>query len=117
MLLAKEMGARRLLGKSDSLLVTEHVTGEFQAKDSQMAAYLRYVHDGRGPSTHFHEWQETSQERLDPKARASRPSKTKLGASKTKLEASKTKLGASRTKLGSSRTRRLGSSYQWKKAF
>ena len=75
------------------------------------------VFDERGPSTPFHEWQETSQERLDPKARASRLSKTKLEASKTKLEASKTKLGASRTKLGASRTRRLGSSYEWKRAF
>jgi len=45
--------------------------------------------DGRGPSTPFHERQEPSQERLDHKARASRPSKTKLGASKTKLGASK----------------------------
>ena len=73
--------------------------------------------DGRGPSTPFHEWQETSQKRLDPKERASRPSKTKLGASKTKLEASKTKLEASRTKLRASRTRRLGSSYEWKRGY
>ena len=43
MLLAKEMGARSLLAKSDSLLVMGHVTGEYQAKDPQMAAYLRYV--------------------------------------------------------------------------
>ncbi|XP_068486563.1 uncharacterized protein [Phaseolus vulgaris] len=33
MLLAKEMGAKGLLAKSDSLLVTGQVTGEYQAKD------------------------------------------------------------------------------------
>ncbi|XP_068503717.1 uncharacterized protein [Phaseolus vulgaris] len=38
MLLAKEMGAQRLLAKSDSLLVTSQVTGEYQAKDPQMVA-------------------------------------------------------------------------------
>ena len=43
MLLAKEMGARNLLVKSDSQLITGQVSGEFQAKDPQMAAYLRYV--------------------------------------------------------------------------
>ncbi|XP_068504534.1 uncharacterized protein [Phaseolus vulgaris] len=43
MLLAREMGARNPLAKSDSLLVTGQVTGEFQAKDPQMAAYLEYV--------------------------------------------------------------------------
>ena len=43
MLLVKEMGARRLLAKNDSLLVTGQVTGEYQAKDPQMAAYLEYV--------------------------------------------------------------------------
>ena len=43
MLLAKEMGARGLLAKSDSLLVTGQVTGEYQAKDPQMVAYLEYV--------------------------------------------------------------------------
>jgi len=37
------MGAKSLLAKSDSLLVTGQVTGEYQAKDSQMAAYLKYV--------------------------------------------------------------------------
>jgi len=42
-LLAKEMGAQSLLAKSDSLLVTCQVTGEYQAKDPQMAAYLEYV--------------------------------------------------------------------------
>jgi len=42
MLLAKEMGAKGLLAKSDSLLVTDQVTGEYQAKDPQMAAYLEY---------------------------------------------------------------------------
>jgi len=43
MLLAKEMGAQSLLAKSDSQLVTGQVTGEYQEKDPQMAAYLRYV--------------------------------------------------------------------------
>ena len=43
MLLAKEMGAQSLLGKSDSQLVTGQVTGEYHTKDPQMAAYLRYV--------------------------------------------------------------------------
>ena len=43
MLMAKEMGARRLMAKTDSLLVTGQVTGEFQAKDPQTAAYLEYV--------------------------------------------------------------------------
>jgi len=43
MLLAKEMGAKGLFAKSDSLLVTGQVTGEYQAKDPQMAAYLEYV--------------------------------------------------------------------------
>jgi len=43
MLLAKEMGANGLLAKSDSLLVTGQVTGEYQGKDPQMAAYLEYV--------------------------------------------------------------------------
>jgi len=43
MLLAKEMGAKSLLEKSDSLLVTGQVTGEYQAKDPQMATYLEYV--------------------------------------------------------------------------
>jgi len=42
-LLAKKMGARVLMAKSDSLLVTGQVTSEFQAKDPQMAAYLEYV--------------------------------------------------------------------------
>jgi len=43
MLLAKEMGAKSLLAKSDSLLVTGQVTGEYQAKDPQMVAYIEYV--------------------------------------------------------------------------
>jgi len=43
MLLTKEMGTRGLLAKSDSLLVTGQLTGEYQAKDPQMAAYLEYV--------------------------------------------------------------------------
>ena len=46
-LLAKEMGARVLMAKSDSLLVTGQVNGEFQAKDPQMAAYLEYVQELR----------------------------------------------------------------------
>jgi len=29
--------------KSNSLLVTGQVTGDYQAKDPQMAAYLKYV--------------------------------------------------------------------------
>jgi len=44
-LLAKEMGAKVLMAKSDSLLVTGQVTGKFQAKDPQMAAYLEYVQE------------------------------------------------------------------------
>ena len=43
MLLAKKMGAKGLLAKSDSLLVTGQVTGEYQAKDPQMAAYVEYI--------------------------------------------------------------------------
>jgi len=43
MLLAKELGARSLLVKSDSLLVTGQVMDEYQAKDPQLASYLRYV--------------------------------------------------------------------------
>jgi len=43
MLLAKEMGAKSLLVKSDSLLVTGQVIGEYQAKDPQMATYPGYV--------------------------------------------------------------------------
>jgi len=46
-LLAKEMGAKVLMAKSDSLLVTGQVTGEFQAKDPEMAAYLEYVQELR----------------------------------------------------------------------
>ncbi|XP_068461593.1 uncharacterized protein [Phaseolus vulgaris] len=48
MLLAKEMGAQSLLAKSDSLLVTGQVTGEYKAKDPQMVAYLGYVHILKG---------------------------------------------------------------------
>jgi len=40
MLLAKEMRAKSLMAKSDSLLVTGQVTGEYLAKDPQMVAYL-----------------------------------------------------------------------------
>ena len=43
MLLAKEMSARSLLVKSDSLLITGQVTSEYQAKDPQMVTYLEYV--------------------------------------------------------------------------
>jgi len=43
MLLAKDMGAKGLLAKSDSLFVTGQVIGEYQAKDPQMVAYLEYV--------------------------------------------------------------------------
>jgi len=46
-LLAKEMGAKVLMAKSDSLLVIGQVTSEFQAKDPQMAAYLEYVQELR----------------------------------------------------------------------
>jgi len=43
MLLSKEIGARSPLLKSDSLLIMRQVTGEYQAKEPQMAAYLEYV--------------------------------------------------------------------------
>ena len=43
MLLAKEMGDQIILAKSDSQLVTGQVTGGYQAKDPQMAVYLKYV--------------------------------------------------------------------------
>ena len=46
MLLAKEMGAQNLLVKSDSQLITGQVSGEFQAKDPQMAAEIRPVVEG-----------------------------------------------------------------------
>ncbi|XP_068477236.1 uncharacterized protein [Phaseolus vulgaris] len=46
-LFAKEMGVKVLMAKSDSLLITGQVTGEFQAKDPQMAAYLEYVQELR----------------------------------------------------------------------
>ncbi|XP_068498135.1 uncharacterized protein [Phaseolus vulgaris] len=46
-LLAKEMGAKVLMAKSDLLLVTGQVTGEFQAKDPHMTAYLEYVQELR----------------------------------------------------------------------
>ena len=53
MLLAKEMGARSLLVKSDSLLITGQVIGEYQAKDPQMTAYLEHVRLLRGAFTVF----------------------------------------------------------------
>ena len=43
MLLAKEIEVKSLMAKSDSMLVTGYVTGEYQANDPQMAAYLQYV--------------------------------------------------------------------------
>ena len=43
LLLSKELGAQNLLVKSDSLLVTEKVTGRHQSKDPQLAAYIKYV--------------------------------------------------------------------------
>ena len=43
MLLTKEMGAKSLLAKSDSLLVMGQVTREYQANDPQMVAYLEYI--------------------------------------------------------------------------
>jgi len=43
MLLATELGAWSLLVKSDSLLVIGQITGEYQAKNLQLASYLRYV--------------------------------------------------------------------------
>ena len=39
-----------LMAKNDSLLVTGQVTGEFQAKDPQMAAYLEYVQELKSSS-------------------------------------------------------------------
>jgi len=53
MQLEKEMGAKSLLAKSDSLLVTGQVTGEYQAKDPQMVAYLGYVQVLKGSFTMF----------------------------------------------------------------
>ena len=53
MLLAKEMGAQSLLVKSDSQLVTRQVTGEYQAKDPHMAAYLKYVQVLKGDFATF----------------------------------------------------------------
>ena len=52
-LLAKEMGAQSHLAKSDSQLVTGQVTGEYQAKDPQMAAYLTYVQALKGDFAMF----------------------------------------------------------------
>jgi len=46
-LIADILLAKVLMAKSDSLLVTGQVTGEFQAKDPQMAAYLEYVQELR----------------------------------------------------------------------
>jgi len=42
-LLAQEMGVRRLLAKSDSQLIVGQITGNFQAKDPHLALYLNYV--------------------------------------------------------------------------
>jgi len=43
MLLARKLGVRSLLVKSDSLLVTRQVIGEYQAKDPQLASYLMKI--------------------------------------------------------------------------
>jgi len=43
MLLAKELGIRRFLIKSDSLLITGKVSGEYQTKDLHLTSYLRYI--------------------------------------------------------------------------
>ncbi|XP_068503681.1 uncharacterized protein [Phaseolus vulgaris] len=53
MLLAKEMGVQSLLVKSDSQLVTGQLTGEYQAKDPQMVAYLKYVQVLKGAFAMF----------------------------------------------------------------
>ncbi|XP_068486668.1 uncharacterized protein [Phaseolus vulgaris] len=53
MLLAEEMGAQSLLAKSDSLLVTGQVIGEYQAKDPHMAVYLGYVQVLKGSFSVF----------------------------------------------------------------
>ncbi|XP_068476757.1 uncharacterized protein [Phaseolus vulgaris] len=53
MLLAKEIGARSLQAKSDSQLVTGQVTGEYQTKDPQMAAYFKYVQVLKGAFVEF----------------------------------------------------------------
>ena len=53
MLLAKEMSAHSLLAKSDSLLVTDQVTREYQAKDPQIVTYLRYVQVLKGSFSVF----------------------------------------------------------------
>jgi len=53
MLLAKETGAQNLLAKRDSQLVMGQVTGEYQAKDPQMAAYLRYIQVLKGAFVAF----------------------------------------------------------------
>ncbi|XP_027905968.1 uncharacterized protein LOC114165580 [Vigna unguiculata] len=42
-LLAKEMGVQHLTARSDSLLVTGQVNGDFAARDPQLARYLEYV--------------------------------------------------------------------------
>jgi len=43
MLLAKELGVRELTKKSDSLLVTGQVSGEYQAKYPLLSQYLDFV--------------------------------------------------------------------------
>jgi len=43
MLLAKEMGVAHLTTRSDSLLVTGQVNGDFAARDPQLARYLEYI--------------------------------------------------------------------------
>jgi len=44
MLLAKEIGVSKLLAKTDSRLITGQVSGEYHAKDPQLACYLEFVH-------------------------------------------------------------------------
>jgi len=43
MLLAKEMGVKHLTARSDSLLATGQVKGDFAAKNPQLARYLDYI--------------------------------------------------------------------------
>jgi len=44
MLLAKELGVSQLLAKTDSKLITGQVSEEYQARDPQLACYLKFVH-------------------------------------------------------------------------
>ena len=51
--MTKEMGTQSLVVKSDPQLVTGKVTGEYHAKDPQMAAYLKYVQVLKGALVAF----------------------------------------------------------------